>query len=165
MPIGSQSDVNDFKLIFLDVGLAQSILGLDISEWLMASEQAFVNQGSIVEAFVGQELLAYADPSTRAQLYYWHRDTRGSEAEIDYLVQLKNQIIPIEVKSGAGRTLKSMSLFLDSHLNSSYGVKFSTNNFSVFEKIQTYPLYAITKKLIEASGEKDSLYLAVMSLL
>lgn len=148
VPIGSQADINDFKLLFLDVGLTQFILGADISSWLTNTQQAFINQGAIVEAFVGQEMLAYADPSTRAQLYYWHRDTRGSAAEIDYLIQFDSKVIPVEVKSGQGRTLKSMHLFLESHPASSFGIKFSANNFSVFNNIHTYPLYAIAKRLI-----------------
>lgn len=161
IPLGAQADSTDYKLLFLDVGLSQSILGLDISEWLTNPLQQFINKGSLVEAFVGQEILAYSNPIKKAQLYYWHRDIRNSEAEIDYLIQLKDYVIPIEVKSGEGRTLKSMNLFLDSHPDSPYGIKFSTNNFSVFGKVYSYPLYAIAKKL----AEKDDVYKAIMSLL
>lgn len=145
VPLGAQTDINDFKVIFLDVGLAQTILGFDLSSWLASSHDTFVNQGALVEAFVGQEMLAYADPSLRGQLYYWHREVRNSEAEIDYVVQLGRDIVPIEVKSGSGRTLKSLNLFLESHVQSRYGIKFSAANFSVFEKVNNYPLYAIIK--------------------
>ena len=95
------------------------------------------------------------------QLYYWRREIRSSEAEIDYIIQLKNKVVPIEVKSGEGRTLKSMNIFLESHTKSTYGIKFSTNNFSIFEKIHSYPLYALSKVLIE----KNDIYQAIMSLI
>jgi len=160
IPIGAQTNINDIKLIFLDVGLAQSILGADISNWVTAPQKDFINKGSVTEAFVGQEILAYSDQIKKAQLYYWHRDARGSESEIDYLIQLKDKIIPIEVKSGEGRTLKSMNIFLESHIKSPYGIKFSTNNFSIFEKIHSYPLYAVSKLI----SENSEVYKAVMSL-
>lgn len=148
VPLGAQKDPGDFKALFLDVGLTQSVLGLDISSWLTELEHTFINQGALVEAFVGQELLAYADPTTREQLYYWHRDERSSQAEVDYVVQLERQVVPIEVKSGSGRTLKSLHMFLQSHPKAPYGIKFSTDNFSVFDNIQSYPLYAIAKKMV-----------------
>ena len=148
VPLGAQKDPSDFKAIFLDVGLAQSILGLDVSDWLTDPENTFINQEALVEAFVGQELLAYADPTTREQLYYWHRDERSSQAEVDYVVQLERQVVPIKVKSGSGRTLKSLHMFLQSHPKAPYGIKFSTDNFSVFDNIQSYPLYAIAKKMV-----------------
>lgn len=160
IPLGSQSDINDFKLLFLDIGLAQSLLGLDISDWLSNIKTEFINKGSIVEAFVGQEILAYSDPIKKAQLYYWRREVRSSEAEIDYLIQLKNKIIPIEVKSGEGRTLKSMNMFLESHVNSPYGIKFSTNNFSVYDKIHSLPLYSVSRLFIE----KNDIYNAILNL-
>lgn len=98
---------------------------------------------------MGQEILAYSNPYQKTSLYYWHRQIRSSEAEIDYLIQDNQAIIPIEVKSGSGSTLRSMHIFLESHKDSPYGIKFSTQNYSVFEKIQSYPLYAIAKVLLK----------------
>jgi Predicted ATPase (AAA+ superfamily) len=143
VPLGAQVDSSDFKAMLLDVGLSQSLLGLTFGDWLIHAEQAFINKGEIVEAFVGQELLAYTDPIYDAQLYYWHRRKVGGEAEIDYVMQIGENVIPIEVKSGSGSTLKSMHVFLDVHQNSPHGIRFSTQNYSVHEKIHSYPLYAI----------------------
>lgn len=145
IPLGADAQLNDFKLIFLDVGLSQASLNLDITEWFLEPLKAFVNKGEIVEAFVGQEILAYADPIAKGHLFYWRREERNSTAEVDYLVQLQEKVVPIEVKSGEGTTLKSMRLFLDSHPLSLYGIKFSTQNYSVYEKINSYPLYAVSK--------------------
>jgi len=143
VPLGAQADSSDFKAILLDVGLSQALLGLTLGDWLVHQEQAFVNKGELVEAFVGQELLAYTDPVYDAQLYYWHRRKTGGEAEIDYVMQMGENVIPIEVKSGAGSTLKSMHVFLENHAKSPYGVRFSTQNYSLYEKIHSYPLYAV----------------------
>ena len=158
IPLGAQIDMNAFKLLFLDVGLSQFILDLKISDWLLNPLKEFVNKGLLVESFVGQELIAYEHPKKKAALYYWKRDARGSEAEVDYVIQHGKQIIPIEVKSGKGKTLKSMQLFLESHPNSPYCIRFSINNYSVHEKIHSYPLYAIAKVIAAADQDvKDSM--------
>lgn len=143
VPLGAQIDSQDYKVAFLDVGLSQALLDLDISDWFLHPLTQFVNKGSLTEAFIGQELLAYSNPTKRSNLYYWHRETRTSQAEVDYLIQKEEQIIPIEVKSGLGTTLKSLQIFLENHQNSPYGIRFSMHNYSQYEQIYSYPLYAI----------------------
>jgi hypothetical protein len=142
VPLGAQTELQLFKMLYIDIALAQTMLGHLPKEWLLQKGQHFVNKGEIAEAFVGQELLAYSDPYMQAPLYYWQRQERSSNAEIDYLFEANGRIIPIEVKSSTGKTLKSMHLFLDSHAASPYGIRFSTLPFSQFEKIHSYPLYA-----------------------
>jgi len=153
IPIGAQADLNDFKVIFLDVALSQILLNLDITPWLINPIETFINKGELMEAFVGQEILAYTDPITKKGLYYWRKDNRGSDAEIDYLIQLQDKVIPIEVKAGRSKRIKSMQLFLESHTNSSYGLRFSADNYSIYQRIHSYPLYAVTKPLIDASQD------------
>ena len=143
LPLGAKANITKFKLMMHDIGLNQAILGLELKDWIVSPTSAFVNQGNITESFVGQEFLAYSDPSDKEQLYYWHREERGSNAEIDYLITLDQKIIPVEVKSGHGGSMQSMRLFLESHTSSPYGIRFSIHNYSVFDSIHSYPLYAI----------------------
>ncbi len=143
LPLGAQVDFDKFKTLFIDVALAQTALGYFPKDWLLQPGQTLINKGEIVESFVGQELLAYSDPQTPFSLYYWQRQQRSSNAEVDYLIEQQGQVIPIEVKSGAGSTLKSMHLFLATHPASPYGVRFSTLSASQYENIRSYPLYAI----------------------
>lgn len=142
IPIGADVDFETFKVIYLDVGLCQSILGSDVSDWFLRPLEAFENRGEIAEAFIGQELICYASPDTKAELYFWKRKERNSSAEVDYLLQRGDQIIPIEVKSGHGNTLKSLHIFLKSHLKTGSAVRFSSLNYSLFEKLDSRPLYA-----------------------
>ncbi len=151
LPIGSQADLDDFKILFLDVGLSQAILKLAITFWFIDPLNAFVNKGELVEAFIGQELLAYSDPIMKESLFYWRRDSRGSHAEIDYMVQLRDSIVPIKVKAGASKRIKSMQIFLESHPGSSYGIRFSTDNYAVRQHIVSYPLYATAKPCADAA--------------
>jgi hypothetical protein len=143
IPLGANIDPQCYKVIFLDIALAQAILGLELEDWFLNPMQQFVNKGELVESLVGQELLAYANPHSKSQLYYWQRNAPSSTAEVDYLMQSGEKIIPIEVKSGVGSTLRSLHLFLESHPNTPYGVRFSTQNYSKHDNIQSLPLYAV----------------------
>ena len=154
IPLGAQIDPQDYKIIFLDAGLAQTALGLDVAGWFLQPEREFVNKGALVEAFVGQELLAYASPHIKQELYYWHKESGAAgQAEVDYLVQLAGTVVPLEVKSGSGRTLKSMQTFLETHPKSSYGLRCSIQNYSLYENIHSYPLYALAKIMSDSNAE------------
>ena len=144
VPLGADIDFEKFKLIFVDVGLCESILGLTLKEWILDPITTLVNKGSLCEAFVGQELLAYSPNNTKTDLYYWHRAERSSMAEVDYLIADHSRIIPIEVKSNKGGALKSLKHFLSTHdTQSPYGIRFSAQNYSSYDPIHSYPLYAV----------------------
>lgn len=145
LPLASHANPEYFKLNMIDVALTQAILGLTSEQWVFDLETAFANKGAIAESFVGQELLSYDNPRQENNLYYWQRHQHGSEAEVDYIISQEGKIIPIEVKSGKGSTLKSMHLFLDDNPRTPFGIRFSTQNFSEYGKIKSYPLYAVMK--------------------
>ena len=145
--MGAQVDLHDFKIVFLDVGLCQAALGFDVSSWISDPAATFINKGALVESFVGQELLVYADPIRKQQLFYWRRDSRGSDAEVDYVLQINKDIVPIKVKAGTSKRIKSTYLFLESHTSSSYGIRFSVLKKGVDNLIHNYPLYAVAQVL------------------
>ncbi len=144
-PFGAQVDPFDYKVLFLDIGLSQAILKLKLADWFLSPLIELVNKGSLVEAFVGQEMLTYSNPHIMNDLYYWRKMEPSSQAEVDYVLQEGEHIIPVEVKGGHGKTLKSMHAFLESHRKSPYGIRFSTHNYSEYDRIHSYPLYAIIK--------------------
>ncbi len=144
IPLGAEAKLHKFKLLMLDVGLNQTLLGLHLKDWFIDPIPAFVNKGSLSENFVGQELLAYSDPTDKQQIYYWSKETKASSAEVDYVVTEQGHIIPVEVKSGHGATLQSMRMFLKSHPHSTHGIRFSTHNYSLHDGIYSYPLYAVS---------------------
>ncbi len=145
VPLAAGAKPETFKPNFLDIGLSQAVLGIDTASWLLEPETAFVNKGELTEAFVGQELLGYSPPNLKSRLFYWQREARSSNAEVDYLVQEKSTIIPIEVKSGPTGTLKSLKMFLESHRQSPFGVRFSLSNFAPINGVHNYPLYGVFK--------------------
>jgi predicted AAA+ superfamily ATPase len=157
VPLGAEADLENFKALFLDSALGQTLLGFDVKAWFLNPEQEFVNKGSMIEALIGQEFLAYSRPIHKEQLFYWCRNVPGSEAEIDYLIAVEGKVIPVEVKSGVGSTLKSMHMFLDSHQQSPFGIRFSVQNYSVHGKIYSYPLYAVST-VIKDHGQDGKAY-------
>lgn len=143
LPLGAEINFNWFKLIFLDVGITQNLLGLDLPAWFLNPDKNLINRGPIVEAFVGQELLAYSSPKSKQELYFWKREAKGAQSEVDYVYDNQHLILPIEVKSGPGTTLRSMHQFLESHENSPLGVRFWSENYLVKEALDSRPLYAV----------------------
>jgi len=101
-----------------------------------------VNKGSIAEQFVGLELLKSASCYIPENLFFWTRDKPQSNAEVDYVVQQGEEIIPIEVKSGTTGKMQSLHLFMNEK-KSEFGVRTSLENFSQYDKIKVFPLYAI----------------------
>ncbi len=73
IPIGAEVDFEIFKIIYLDIGLCQTILGSDISIWFLHPLEGFENRGEIAEGFIGQELICYASPDNKAELHFWKR--------------------------------------------------------------------------------------------
>lgn len=155
IPIGSEVNFDIFKVIYIDVALCQSILGIDVSIWFLRPLEGFENRGEIAESFVGQELLCYGSPQAKADLYFWKRNEKSSSAEVDYLIQQKDQIIPVEVKSGHGSKLRSFHLFLNTHPKSSFGIRFSPLDYSIDQKLDSRPLYATAS--IAHESQKNAL--------
>jgi len=112
LPLGAELDEKYFKAIFLDIGLCSAALGYTMSQMISVQEINLINKGGIAEQAVGQILRTVDFPYMHPDLYYWVRNEKGSSAEIDYLIQHGNRIIPIEVKAGTTGTLKSLHLFM-----------------------------------------------------
>ena len=143
LPLGAEVNLNWFKIIFLDVGIAQNLLGLDLPAWFLNPDKDLINRGTIVEAFVGQELLAYASPKSKQDLYFWKRESKSAQSEIDYICDFEYSVLPVEVKSGSGSTLRSMHQFLEEHEKSQWGIRFWSENYHKSDRIDSRPLYAV----------------------
>jgi hypothetical protein len=145
-----------FKMILLDVGISQALLGLDLPAWFLNPDKDLINRGTIVEAFVGQELLCYASPKWKTDLYFWKREAKAAQAEVDYVIDYNGSILPIEVKSGQGTTLRSMHQFLAEHPKSSKGIRFWSEGYLNTDKIDSRPLYAVV--CLHHPDQKDALF-------
>jgi hypothetical protein len=156
-----QADLSEkvYKLLFLDVGLMNAICGLDWRDLARLDETKLINQGAMAEQFIGQHLQAVLADKTNRELNYWLREGRAANAEVDFVVGLGGRIIPIEVKSGATGTLKSLHQFMGGK-QAPLAIRFDTNLPSV-QRIDTaitsnrqhqqvkYPLVSLPLYLVE----------------
>ncbi len=143
LPLGADINFNRYKMIFLDIALSQAVLNMEMASWILKPLEQIVNKGAVAEAFAGQELIAGSDADMKAQLCYWHREARSSNAEVDYLIVNHDGIIPVEIKSGKEGTLKSMKRFLEEHPGSPYGIRFYGGKPHEADNIRSYPLYCV----------------------
>jgi predicted AAA+ superfamily ATPase len=144
--LGAQINPQKQKMLLLDTGILQRLLNLPLSPILLNDDFSVINKGSIAELFVGLELLKSYPLNWGPQLYYWQREKPGSLAEVDYVIQKNEAIIPIEVKSGTTGAMQSLHLFLKEK-NIAYGIRTSLENFAQYGAIKVIPLYAISHVL------------------
>jgi predicted AAA+ superfamily ATPase len=145
IPLGAETKTDVFKVIFLDVALAQSLLGLQQGVWILDAATQFANRGAIVESFVGQEILAAGPAQIRNELFYWVREKSTSLAEVDYICTKHGQILPIEVKSGSRRRGKSVQILLSEKPNIKEYRQVSIDNFHSLRHGSNIPLYAVQR--------------------
>jgi predicted AAA+ superfamily ATPase len=112
IPLAAEIKQKYFKEIFLDVGLCSTALGLNLNQINLINEIIMINNGGIAEQIAGQLLRTIEPPYVEPRLFYWQRDESGSSAEIDYVIQHGNKVIPIEVKAGSTGTLKSLHFLM-----------------------------------------------------
>ena len=170
LPLGAESNDKFFKAIMLDIGLVSVQMGLSSINRREAKNSIFSNKGGLAEQFVGQQLRATQAPLTEPRLFYW-QTTGGRQGEIDYIIQHGNHIVPVEVKSGASGSMKSLHQFMaDKHLD--FAVRCNTNqpaleNLSVkttlgqpvLYRLLSIPLYLIEclDGLIEQSSKNSTI--------
>jgi predicted AAA+ superfamily ATPase len=111
-PLAAETKKNMFKVILLDVGLANSLLGLNLHDYQKAADINLINQGGVSEQVVGQLLRVNFPYYIEPMLFYWVRQKQGASSEIDYVIQHGSNIVPIEVKSGSTGSLKSLHLYM-----------------------------------------------------
>ncbi len=140
-PLGAQKNDKKFKAILFDTGIFQRVLQLDLSTFITLVPDKLINEGALAELYAGVELIAGMPSHMRPELFYWHRESPASNAEVDYVISLGGHIVPIEVKAATRGGMKSMHLFLDEHPDTK-GIRLSLENFGSHDRISIVPLYA-----------------------
>jgi predicted AAA+ superfamily ATPase len=137
-PMEVQASEKKFKSIFIDIGLMNRTIGLEYNEAFAHKNLIAIYRGQLAEQFVGQEFVS----SNNKQLYYWARDAKNSNAEIDYLEVRDGSFIPVEVKDGPSGRLRSLHLFRNQY-QPPYSVVFHSGPPGILkdELIVFLPLY------------------------
>jgi len=132
-PMENYRDIDSFKIFMSDVGLLCAKKGIDVEDIIYQSHDLDDFKGGMTENYVCSQLTANA-----YACYYWMSD-RG--AEIDFVIQRNNHIIPLEVKSAENVKAKSLNVYIGAY-KPEYAVKFSTRNFGFEDGKKSVPLYA-----------------------
>ena len=134
IPLTAYADFNSFKLYLLDIGLLQAMAEVDEKLLLEKNKILTEYKGSMTEQFVAQELII------KNKLYYWTKQQATSE--IDFLLQQKNAVIPIEVKAEENLKAKSLKVFVEK-FKPSIALRTSMNFYRKEDWLSNIPLYAI----------------------
>lgn len=134
MPIAAYTDLSDFKLYMSDIGMLTMKSGMAQQTILSPKEEENGFLGVMSENYVAQALACNGFP-----LYYWKNE---NTAELDFVIQIEGQVIPLEVKKGIRTKSVSMSMFRKKY-NSPYSIRVSGKNFGYENQIKLIPLYAV----------------------
>jgi len=143
IPLGAEINPKFQRMFLFDTGLFQRILGLDISKIFISNNFKIVNSGAIAELFVALELIKNSSCFNPKSLYYWQREQSKGSAQVDFLLQKNEQIIPIEVKAGTQGAMQSLRWFMKEK-SIETGIRVSLENFAKYENIEVYPMYAVS---------------------
>ena len=143
IPLGAEINPKIQRMFLLDTGLFQRMLGLNVADILLSNDFKTINRGALAEMSVALEIVKATSCYSPAKLYFWQRDKSQSKAQIDFLIQKHNKIIPIEVKSGTQGAMQSLRIFMKEK-EIATGIRTSLENFSNYEGIEVYPMYAIS---------------------
>jgi len=132
------------KLLWIDTGLVNYVANIQ-KEVFGAKDILDIWRGDIAEQIVAQELISN-DYNVSTKRKYWVRDKKGSDAEVDFIIQKDSRIIPVEVKSGHNAKLKSLQIFMENS-TAEIAVRIWSQPFSVDEIIlsnnKKYRLYNV----------------------
>lgn len=134
MPISSYADHSYFKLYVADIGLLRKMSKLPASSILEKSEIFKEFKGALTENYALNELIYISGDVP----YYWKSD---NSAEVDFVIQFKTDIIPIEVKSERNVKARSLAEYIKKY-NPKVAIKTSMKNISG-DEVKNIPLYLI----------------------
>ena len=135
-PILAYTDLSIFKIYMVDIGLLGAMSNLS-AKVILEGDRLFEEfKGAITEQYVLQQLVIKKD----IDVLYWAEEK--ATAEVDFVVQLDNVIVPIEVKATENLRAKSLKRFVDKY-NNQYAIRTSMSDYREQEWMTNVPLYCI----------------------
>lgn len=136
MPLIAHMDLSAFKMYLLDVGLLGAMGAIDIKSLIEGNAIFQEFKGALTEQYVLQQLRSCENVS----VFYWSAEQ--SVAEIDFVVQYGQNIIPIEVKAEENLQAKSLKSFYQQY-HPPVSIRTSMSNYRTDDWLTNWPLYAI----------------------
>ncbi|CAM4056884.1 ATP-binding protein [Gillisia hiemivivida] len=122
------------RLQFLDTGLINHALGIQ-AQMLGMEDLSNSFKGAIIPHLITQELISL-NTITNAKPNFWVRDKNQSSSEVDLVYPYNDKVIPIEIKSGAKGTLRSLHQFIE-RANHPYAIRICGGKFNIEESKTT----------------------------
>ena len=136
LPLASYEEADAFKLYFVDVGLLHAMANVDPHVLLEKNTILTEYKGAATEQFVCQQLII------EHTLFYW--TVENATAEVDFLLQARNEIIPIEVKAEENLKSKSLKAYAEKYSPATV-IRTSMNMYRQESWMTNIPLYAIER--------------------
>ena len=142
LPLKAYDDLSAFKIFMNDVGLLRRLSQLDPVALIEGNRLFTEFKGALTENYVLQSLIQQFEVVPR----YWKSE---SQAELDFLVQYENMIIPVEVKSDQNVRSKSLALYRKA-FQPALSIRYSMRNLKFDEGLLNIPLFMAdhTKKFV-----------------
>ncbi len=136
LPIMAYEDFSAFKLFILDVGLLGAMTHLE-AETIIDGNRIFEEfKGAIAEQYVLQQFKTIKD----LLIFYWSNET--SRAEIDFVIQIKSSVVPVEVKAETNLQAKSLKVYMEK-FKPNYAIRTSMADYKKINSLIDIPMYAI----------------------
>lgn len=134
LPLEAYRSLSDFKFYMNDVGLCVASQNIYYQDIIGENKLLDIFKGGLVENYVFNQLI-----NNGHKLYYW---TSKGDAEVDFVLRIGDDIIPVEVKSSTNNRSKSLSVYIERY-NPKYSIRISQKNFGFENNIKSVPLYAV----------------------
>jgi predicted AAA+ superfamily ATPase len=149
LPLSAYDDLTAFKLYTADTGLLRRLALLDPIAFNEGIRLFIEFKGALTENFVLQGLVGKYEAMPR----YW---ASGGQAEVDFIIQRGNDIIPVEVKADQNINSRSLALYGQKYeAETKIRLRFSLKNLKKDGSLLNIPLFMIdhVHKLIELGFE------------
>ena len=134
VPLNAYADFDAFKLFLVDIGLLNAIAKIDPRILIEKNNILTEYKGALTEQFVCQQL------KIENQLYYWVAP--NGTAEVDFVIQHQNEVIPIEVKAEENLMAKSLKVYVEK-FKPKTAIRTSMSGYRVDDWLTNIPLYGI----------------------
>lgn len=132
-PLTATEDLTTFKIYYCDVGLLTLKGGLMPNKIIQNIDISDKVRGMMAESYVAEQLAFNG-----FKLHYW--DSKNI-SELDFVIHLNGEAIPIEVKSADNVKARSLKSYVSKY-NPKYSIRISSKNFGFENDIKSIPLYA-----------------------
>lgn len=130
-PLKAYASNDKFKIYLSDSGLLRALSNIDYNEILLDKNEMY--KGVLTENYIAEEFY-----SKFKELYYY----TFNKYEIDFLIKINGDIIPVEVKTGRRTNSKSLHEYIKKY-NPKYSIRISSKNFGFENNIKSVPLYVV----------------------